>query len=574
MLRKVLNYFSISKPSLVLILIGTFVWSLVMVRSGIVYDYGMGFWGPNGHDGVWHIALINSLARGSWEMPIFAGEVIKNYHIGFDLFVAIIHKLTFIPVTTLYFQVLPPIMAFFIGFFAYKFVYSWRKSTTQAFWALFFIYFGGGFGAIVTLIRGQGIAGDSMFWVQSQVTTLINPSLAFSLLLIFLSLGLLYKGVENKNKKKLIAAAVIFGLLIQIKVYAGLLILGSLLVVSIFKLIKGRENRLIKVFLGALVVSTLVTLPLYSSAKSTFEFQPFWFLETMMAVSDRANWPKFYEAMINYRAAGNWPRALLAYIVAFVIFYYGNLGTRLLHDFYLVKKLRVIKNVSWIDVMLITIIVSGIVMPLLFVQKGTPWNTIQFMYYSLALSGIYAGFVFADILHTQKKKVSKAIIISVLMIFTLPTTIATMRHYLPTNPPAILSTEELEATRFLSEKPDGIVLTYLYGVVPLGTEIPSNLIPLYLYTSTSYVSAYADKPVFLEGESNLNISSYDWPKRKEEISVFYDSLDQVEVRKFLNDNDITYIYWIKGQRARLGETQLGIERIFENNSVDIYEVSK
>jgi hypothetical protein len=74
--------------SWLLILLGSLSWSLTMVKSGLKYSYGMGFWGPNGHDGIWHIALSESLARGSWQMPMFAGETIKNYHIGFDLILA------------------------------------------------------------------------------------------------------------------------------------------------------------------------------------------------------------------------------------------------------------------------------------------------------------------------------------------------------------------------------------------------------------------------------------------------------------------------------------------------------
>ena len=57
-----------------LIFLGIINWSLIMVKSALIYPFGMGFWGPNGHDGVWHIALINQLARGSLEMPTFAGE--------------------------------------------------------------------------------------------------------------------------------------------------------------------------------------------------------------------------------------------------------------------------------------------------------------------------------------------------------------------------------------------------------------------------------------------------------------------------------------------------------------------
>src|SRR5258708_39179076 len=75
---------------ILLIILGTLSWSLTMVKSGIVYSYGAGFWGANGHDGIWHVSLINSLARGTFEMPVFAGAQIKNYHLGFDLLVALL----------------------------------------------------------------------------------------------------------------------------------------------------------------------------------------------------------------------------------------------------------------------------------------------------------------------------------------------------------------------------------------------------------------------------------------------------------------------------------------------------
>src|SRR3990167_3978751 len=100
---------------LALIILGSLSWSVTIVKSGLTFPFGMGFWGPNGHDGIWHVALINHLARGSYEMPIFAGEQIRNYHIGFDLALAWIHKLTLIPAHTLYFQILPPVLAILIG---------------------------------------------------------------------------------------------------------------------------------------------------------------------------------------------------------------------------------------------------------------------------------------------------------------------------------------------------------------------------------------------------------------------------------------------------------------------------
>ena len=124
-----------------LIILGSLVWSLTMVKSGFPYLYGLGFWGPNGHDGVWHIALAESLARrGSWEMPTFAGATLQNYHIGFDLLLAQVNKVTKIPISILYFQIFPPILALLIGLLGYRFVVSWTKSKRAGLWSLFFVY--------------------------------------------------------------------------------------------------------------------------------------------------------------------------------------------------------------------------------------------------------------------------------------------------------------------------------------------------------------------------------------------------------------------------------------------------
>src|SRR3972149_7927496 len=111
-----------SKQAVILIALGTIVWSATMVKSGLCWDAkcasGVGFWGPNGHDGIWHIAVIESLSRGSWEIPVFAGETIKNYHTGFDLLLAWLHKLAFISVSSLYFLINPTLLALSIGIFS------------------------------------------------------------------------------------------------------------------------------------------------------------------------------------------------------------------------------------------------------------------------------------------------------------------------------------------------------------------------------------------------------------------------------------------------------------------------
>jgi hypothetical protein len=292
----------------------------------------------------------------------------------------------------------------------------------------------------------------------------------------------------------------------------------------------------------------------------------------MMGLSDRVGWDKFFSAMTNYRLGNVWFKAILAYAFAFAIFLIGNLGTRIIGIFILIKDLFRRKiELSPFYLILVFVGLGGIFIPTFFLQTGTPWNTIQFFYYALFASSILGGMGIARI--SFKSKIIKYALSVSIILLTIPTTIGTLRHYLPNRPPAKISNEELEALSFLSEQEAGTVLTYPFDAIKAKETEGNPPRPLYLYESTAYVSAFSNKPTFLEDEVNLNITGFDWRERREEIVAFYNSLNINETRSFLIGNNIKYIYWIKGQRAKLGEGQLGLTRIFENSLVDIYKVN-
>jgi len=109
------------KVTLAIILTSSLILSFTMIKSGLKYDFGLGFWGPNGHDGIWHLSLINQLTQSiPPKNPVFSGTILSQYHWGFDLLVAIISKLTFLSPSILYFQILPPIFAVLIGVLSLK----------------------------------------------------------------------------------------------------------------------------------------------------------------------------------------------------------------------------------------------------------------------------------------------------------------------------------------------------------------------------------------------------------------------------------------------------------------------
>lgn len=564
----------------VILVLGSLSWSLVMVRSG-----DNGFWGPNGHDGIWHVSLARSLARGSWEMPTFSGENVKNYHIGFDLILALVNRITFIPVSVLYFQIIPPILALSVGILVYKFVYLWTKNIKACLWSLFFVYFGGSFGWVVTLLRGQG-GGESMFWAQGAISTLVNPPFALSLVVILAGLIILLRLVGRFKVYDLVFAILLFGSLIQIKAYAGVLVLGGLFVAGIWRFSKDRKFDLLSVFLGSLILQFLLFFPLNKSAGSLLVFKPFWFLETMMGLTDRLGWLKFGEAMVNYKTGGVYFKAIPAYLIAFLIFWYGNMGTRLIGEVEIVKRIigkRINKfdssEINLIEVFVFSVILAGVVIPTFFLQAGTPWNTIQFFYYSLFFSGILAGIGVARFLEGKSK--TQIISFSLLIVLlTIPTTFSTLKNdYLTARPPARISKEELTALRVLEKEPIGVVLTYNFDKVKAQAAITNPPRPLYLYESSSYVSVYTGKPVYMEDEVNLDITQYDWRSRRAAVDQFVNSTEIQSAKAFLRENNIKYLYLVKdltpipGERFKLGQSQLGLTTLFENEKVVIYQVN-
>ncbi len=569
MLKKLFTNLKRNKTVIFLAVIGTLSWAITMVKSGLTYSYGMGFWGPNGHDGIWHISLSESLSKGGWNMPVFAGETIKNYHLGFDLFLTIIHKVTLIPIVTLYFQILPVIFSLFIGLFVYLFVLSWKSSKTAAFWSTFFVYFGGSFGWLVSLFKIGQLGGESLFWSQQSISTLVNPPFAMSLVIIFSSLILLDKGIKTNNQRLLMLATFLFGILIQVKVYAGLLMLTGLFSAGIWDLFNRRGSRVFKVFVGSLIISVLIFSPLSKGVTGTIIFKPFWFLEEMMSTPDHFYWPKFAQAMVDYKTGGVILKGSLAYILALGIFTLGNFGSRLLSMYWLFKKGLKSSNYRNIDLLVITVVLAGFLLPIFFVQSGTPWNTIQFLYYSLIFSGILAGIVLGELIENQKFNASfKIIIVVLIFLLTIPTTIGTLWfNYIPSRPPAKISKEELEALKFLKSQENGTVLTIPFNKVAANTAVNNPPRPLYLYESSAYVSALSGKDTYLDDEVNLDITGYDWKQRRKNVEKYLENNNY----DFLLNNNIRYLYFVNSLNSHKSISDR-FKLIYSNKEVEIFKV--
>lgn len=562
--------------ALVLIVLGGSIFSLTMIRSGRLYDFGMGFWGPNGHDGIWHLSLMNQVVKKiPPQNPVFAGEVLRNYHWGFDLLAGWLTKLLPFSSLDIYFRLLPITFAFLIGFLSFCLGRLVTKNFWVGFWFVFLNFFAGSFGWIVTLLREGKIGGESLFWSMQSISTLINPPYTLSLIVLLVGIIIWFRKRHLGKWYEGAVLGILFGILVGVKVYAGILIGLSLFSFWCLQKFKNKGTHPFDFWIWATTgLVSIITLFLIgvSSSKPSLVFAPFWFVHSLVESFDKLYLPKV--AVLRINLAANWlswklPFLLFLEVFLLGIFILGNMGTRILGWFDLARKI-IRKQLGDFDLLMMPLFFYALVFPLFFVQRGTTWNTIQFFYYFLFFSNFYLALFLARL--TKSKTLIKKLFLFLILLLTLPTTASTLKEYLGFPSPATIPYYELEGLEFLKKQPGGIVLTFPYDKFKRsGVTAP---LPLYLYESTAYVSALTGKTTFLEDEMNLEITGYPWKERRKETEKFFSTQDRIWSRGFLLNNNIDYIYLVNDQKLPLQTGDLGLDVIFDNGQVRIYKVLK
>ncbi len=547
------------------IIAGTIFQNIPLFKNGLAYPFGLGFWGPNTHDAIWHISLINQLIDGiPPQNPIFANTILKNYHFFYDLLVAQTMLATQIPVVDLVFRFFPVLFSLLLGIGTYYLAVNlfeknnYLKVKMGAIFGLYFVYFSGSFGWIVEYIRQKNFSGESAFWANQAISFNLNPPFAVSLIIviaIFLILPLI------KNKIALIVLVLLAGSLISFKAYAAVLILLTLLSVGIFK----KDLKMLITFGLSSIISGFLLLSNFSIGKQLIIFSPFWFIHSMIDSPDRVGWTRLTLTRIVGLETKNWFKFISAETIGLFLFITGNLGMRILGLFALLKLPKIIVNTQSFFILLFSIFSFAI--PILFIQSGNPWNTIQFLYYGLYTASLASGIVAAALVLKFPKFIS-LFVLGVIIILTPINSITTSSYYLGYFPHGRVDLKELEALQFLSNQNPGAVLTYPYDEkLKKGLAEPW---PLFVYDSTAYVSALSKNPTFIEDIAQNQILLTEYNKRLVSAKDFFASSGKRY--DFLKDNKIKYVYLPKMYNVSLNESDQ-IKKVFENSDVLIYSVN-
>lgn len=556
--------------TMLIILAGVIFQTLPVFKSSLSFSYGIGFWGPNTHDGVWHIALINELIKSvPPENPIYSGIILKNYHFFYDLLIAATNYLSGLPVLDLVFRFYPTLFSFMSGLGSYYLFFRLfgknnheRKLQVAAIFSLYLIYFAGSFGWIVEFLRERHIGGESAFWANQAVSFNLNPPFAISLVIIIALFHILFNLTQPFRLRNFSLAILLAGSLLGFKSYGAVLTLLAILFIGLVR----RQSTYILIFIGATLISILIFMSNFDITSSLLVFAPFWFIHSMIDSPDRVGWVRLSLAREVGFATRNWFKFISAEALSLVIFIAGNLGLRIISLLLLVKIKNIFKNEKLFLIFIFAAI--SFLIPILFIQSGNPWNTIQFSYYGLYIASLVSGAVLFAVAKLPKY-IAILVIITILVLAPI-NSIVTANSYLGKNPHAFISAKELQGLQFLSNQPDGVVLTF-----PYDDKLKRKLAepwPILAYDSTAYVAALSKKSVYLEDEPQNKILLTDYKKRLVASKDFF-LKPTSEGLKFLNDSDIKYVYIPKIFNVRLDESITKVKNIFENDAVVIYKIN-
>lgn len=562
---------------LLVLIIGIIGQVAVNAPSGFPYKDGIYFWSSHGHDGIWHVALMEEMHKNSFpfQNPEYAGNKLQNYHFFSDLLMSEFSRLFYFSNLDIYFRFMPVVFSLLLGLSSFIFVRAWRGKEIAGIWAMIFVYFAGSFGYLLYIPTHKSLGGEAIFWVSQTQSVLGNPPHATAFIIMIIFLFCFVKYLTKHSKQLLFLCTLLGGAVIEFKVYAGVLILGGLLFLGVYELLIKRKWQALLLFVTTLLTALGIYLPNSANSQDFLIWHPWWYIRTMVVATDRLNWLDLELRRQTYIAENNWKRVIQLELTAFLIFLFGNLGMRFLGFLTVFNQIKsnIFKNSF--SLFYLTITFASFFIPVFFLQKGVVWNSIQFNQYFLLLFGFLAAFALPDILNFSKNK-SYKILVSILIIgLAVPTQVGLLWQFYSNSPLSKISYQELAALNFLKTQSDrkSVVLTAPFNKYERD-KYKNPPIPIYAWYDTGYVSAFSSKQTLISDEEQVNIMGYKADKILEERKEIFETNDYKKINEFLNKYNVDYIYLVWDQKFATDSASLNTDLIYENQDAKVFKVKK
>lgn len=533
------------------------------------------FCGLNGDD-IWHLALINELQNNfPPENPAFADVTLKGYHYFSDFVNANLSRSLFIEENLLYFVFIPILLSLLWSLGAYSLLKEWTNKTSAGLWAVFLTMLGGSFAYIIYLQGHTSFNLDSGMGIAQPVSSMNNQPFSYSIVILIFTLFSLLHYSKTKNKKWLIPVALGAGLVAMFKVYAGLIILISLLLIGIFDFFRKKLDILYTIIIASLLFAA--TYWVLRDPASKLIFYPFWAPHNTLI--DNFPWYGYIEKQYTYSTQSVIKGLIEIELFAFSVFILGNLGSRIFGLFctfiYWFKGGRVI---TYFGTALSIMTIISLLVPLLFIQSGKVFEIIQMGWYFLFLSSIIAAHGLIKIFDSIKNRYFKIILIILIVASTLPSTIYRLSGvYNLSIPRSRLELPALNTYLFLRDT--GNYNENVLEIPDLGGRFDIKSLRQWYNNTSPKIPALANKRSYLSNQFAPYYGTWPTPRLrliqkiikldslKKNTNAYNELYSQVE--NTLKSENITYI--VSPTTLNSPSTFPFLKKIYNKDGIEIYK---
>ena len=534
-----------------------------LLKGGLTTD---GILAPQLHDTMWNLALMGELLHHSpAQHPGFSGELLKNNHYFYPLFLAAIKHITGMDSLFLYYKAGPLLVSLLYGLGLYGVISILVKSKFIQIVGVFLGFYAGSLSFVLPiLLRTNFNWQGNTFLADQPFDQIANPYTILGFALFLWGFYWLVKILNFPHQTRIIVfVALIFGSLYGFKSFGGVIAVGSLMLTALITLRRKNNRLLITAFLTLLVFLPVFFL-ISDMAKPTLVWQPGWLLRELVVSSDKLQLGKLADMENYYSSIGNSLGLLKIKALELTIYIVGNFGVRLLgilYGFILLWKLRSENNDISLPVFFLLIIFSvSFSLPLLFNLGGNAHNIIQFTPYAFVISAIFLS-MFMDRLWTycvsHNKQLIGLFIIASITSLAIPVNIKQVLEKV-TQDIDVIPQEEFQALAFIknnSTPEDVIAVDYRF--------YPKSAI---------YVSALTERRLFLS-DTKLPAQTLIDPSIRVKINdQFFTNQSTI----LLDQPHVAYVYLLKSNLKDI-KTDIhgqGLTEVYANSAAIVLKINR
>lgn len=520
-LREAIRIVLKDKIFLLILGLGVGLALICIFPSGLPSKDGVWVFDINQQDGMYHLAQVRSIARQFPPMePGMAGVRVTNYHYWSDLVLAEIVRIIPIPLTNLYYQYFPLLVALLSGVVVYCLGKEWGKEKGGRLSVFFYFFSGEAAYLLIFLIQKRLTFG--MQQLDNGATLFTNMPRAVAQLILIAGILAVWRWLAKNERRWGWVMALLFGVSIGFKVYTGIMVAIGLVGLGLWLGLKKKYDYWWPILLTGLI-QILVFFP-NNSGSGGFLWQP-WSWPRHYFASGEAASLQWHLAEQVFLEKNNAVRLLLLHGKMFLSFLAIVWGTRIL-GFFGGKKFFE-KVGTGIGLFVAIQVVIATVLATFFVQQSGAFENFNF----LAVTGVYLSLILSLWMSTWAKKMNWFIWFIVAL--TIPRALFQAGDYLDTvmnkNDKAwLFSTDQMSLIEKIGKLPEtGMILTD-----------PNDWLGKY----TPYLASFNDKQYYFHGLGIFRAHSVNTEAREIILEELMTSKKADEFYNRAKNEGISYAY--------------------------------